>query len=53
MEVDPLRLIIAYSKVDKKNMDYDKLCEIAKNLPKDYDDNPYDFRKYFGVSFGE
>lgn len=46
-KVDPLRLIIAYSNVNKKNVDYPELCAVADSLPKDLDDNPYDFRKYF------
>lgn len=46
--VDPLRLIMAYSKIDKENIDKDKLAEVAKGLPKDnVDDHPYNFRKYF------
>lgn len=49
--VDPMRLIIAYSKVDKKNVDYQLLCEIADTLPVDTDKNPYDFRKYFTDSY--
>lgn len=47
LNVDPLRLIIAYSKIDKTNMDYNKLCEIAKTLPKDYENHPYKFTQYF------
>ena len=46
--VDPLRLIMAYSKIDKENIDKGKLAEVAKCLPKDnVDDHPYNFRKYF------
>lgn len=47
-EVDPLRLIIAYSKVNKESLDYDLLSEIADTLPKDDGDNPYGFGDYFG-----
>lgn len=46
-KVDPLRLIIAYSTIDKINVEYDKLCSVAEKLPCDTQDNPYDFRKYF------
>lgn len=53
MEVDPLKLIIAYSKVNKKNMDYELLYSVAAQLPKDYDINPYDFRKYFGNQYND
>lgn len=45
--VDPLRLIIAYSKENKTSMKYDVLCRTAESLPKDYDENPYSFREYF------
>ena len=46
--VDPLRLIIAYAKIDKENLDEDKLAEVAKSLPTDnVDDHPYNFRKFF------
>lgn len=51
MKVDPLRLIIAYSKSDKRDMDYDKLCETAKTLPTDTEKNPYSFRRFFGREF--
>lgn len=52
-EVDPLRLIISYSEVNKNSMDYDKLCEIAQNLPKDdsVEDHPYNFRRYFSAMY--
>ena len=46
-QVDPLRLILAYSKVSVVNMDYRKLCEVADTLPKDEEDNPYSFADYF------
>ena len=45
--VDPLRLIIAYSKENKASMEYDLLCRVAESLPEDYDENPYSFREYF------
>lgn len=51
LKVDPLRLIIAYSEIDKKDMDYQILCEVAKKLPKDYESHPYNFRKYFVTDF--
>lgn len=45
--VDPLRLIMAYSKIDIVGMDYNVLCQVAKGLPlDDFDDHPYNFRKY-------
>lgn len=52
-EVDPLRLIISYSEVNKNSMDYDKLCEIAQNLPKDdsVENHPYNFRRYFSAMY--
>ena len=46
--VDPLRLIMAYAKIDKETIDKTKLAEVAKNLPTDnVDDHPYNFRKFF------
>ena len=45
--VDPLRLIMAYSKENKKNVDYVQLKKVAASLPFDSDDNPYDFRQFF------
>ena len=52
-EVDPLRLIIAYSEVNKNTMDYNELCKIAQNLPKDdsVEDHPYNFRRYFSAMY--
>ncbi|MBO7426929.1 MAG: hypothetical protein J6U23_14765 [Clostridiales bacterium] len=50
-DVDPLRLILAYSKDDKLTMDYDKLCKIADSLPKDTEDNPYSFGEYFSAKY--
>ncbi|MBR2402441.1 MAG: 4-hydroxy-2-oxovalerate aldolase [Lachnospiraceae bacterium] len=52
-KVDPLRLIIAYSKIDKKNMDYKLLCKVAEDLPKDYDVHPYKFRDYFSAIYSD
>lgn len=49
--VDPLRLILAYSKENKLTMDYDKLCRIADSLPKDTEDNPYSFGEYFSAKY--
>lgn len=49
--VDPLRLIMAYSKVNQRDMDYKKLCEVAETLPKDMEDNPYTFRDYFSKKY--
>lgn len=46
--VDPLRLIIAYTRLNKVDIDYELLCETAKNLPEDnFDDHPYNFRHFF------
>jgi isopropylmalate/homocitrate/citramalate synthase len=50
-KVDPLRLIMSYCKYDKKGIDYQKLCEVAEELPIDSEDNPYDFRKYFESTY--
>ncbi len=52
-EVDPLRLIIAYSKYSQTDLNYDKLCEIAHELPKDdnVDSHPYSFRQYFSSTY--
>lgn len=52
-EVDPLRLIMAYSKENKMTMDYSRLCEVADSLPKDPDDNPYSFGEYFSAGYTE
>ena len=46
--VDPLRLIMAYTKIDKLGINKEKLAEVAKSLPTDnVDDHPYNFRKFF------
>lgn len=52
-EVDPLRLILAYSEENKMTMDYERLCEVADTLPKDPDDNPYSFAEYFSARYRE
>ena len=52
-KVDPLRLIIAYSAIDKENMDYEKLCEIEETLPEDVENLPYKFRDYFSANFSD
>lgn len=52
-KVDPLRLIIAYSEIDQKNMDYERLCQVADCLPKDYDSHPYKFREYFSAIYSD
>ncbi|MBO4458963.1 MAG: hypothetical protein J5802_14750 [Butyrivibrio sp.] len=46
-QVDPLRLIIEYSKVNKVDMDYTELSNVALSLPRDVDINPYSFADYF------
>ena len=51
--VDPLRLILAYSEENKLSMDYERLCEVADTLPKDMDDNPYSFGEYFSIRYKE
>lgn len=51
--VDPMRLIIAYSKENKAIMDYELLCKIADKLPKDLEANPYNFREYFSSIFND
>lgn len=51
--VDPLRLILAYSEVDQKNMDYEKLCQIAETLPFDAEKNPYTFREFFSTKYSD
>ena len=52
VEVDPLRLIIAYTKINKESMDYEQLKLVARELPKDnIDDHPYNFRKFFSCNY--
>lgn len=51
--IDPLRLILAYSKENKLTMDYSRLCEIADTLPQDPDENPYNFGKYFSEIYND
>lgn len=53
VEVDPLRLILAYSKINQTSMDYEELYKVAATLPKDYADNPYGFGDYFGDLINE
>lgn len=52
-EVDPLRLIIAYSEKNKKSMDYELLCSVAMQLPNDdsVEEHPYHFRRYFSTMY--
>ena len=51
--VDPMRLIIAYSKVNQATMDYEMLCRVADELPKDLEDNPYNFREFFSEKYSD
>lgn len=52
-QVDPLRLILAYSKINKSSMDYEELCQVADSLPRDNEDNPYSFGDYFGERYND
>lgn len=52
-KVDPLRLIIEYSKIDKKSMDYEKLCQVAELLPKDFERHPYKFTEFFSSIYND
>ena len=53
-EVDPLRLIIAYSALNRKTMDYNLLCEVAETLPKDdFEGHPYSFRQFFSNIYND
>lgn len=52
-DVDPLRLIMAYSEENKATMNYERLCEVADSLPKDLYDNPYSFGEYFSEIYRE
>ena len=52
-QVDPLRLILAYSEKNKISMDYDELCRVASALPVDLNDNPYGFGEYFSEVYNE
>lgn len=49
--VDPLRLILAYSRINKTNMDYNELCRAADTLSRDPEDNPYNFGEYFSEKY--
>lgn len=51
--VDPLRLIIEYSKIDRKSMDYEKLCQVAETLPKDFERHPYKFTEFFSSIYND
>lgn len=52
--IDPLRLIIAYSKENKESLDYNRLCQVADNLPDDnFEDHPYSFRQYFSTIYND
>ncbi len=52
-KVDPLRLMLAYSSIDQKGMDYAELCRVAEQLPVDTEDNPYNFREFFSVKYSD
>lgn len=52
--VDPLRLIMAYSAENQKDMDYTRLCQIADKLPgDDFEGHPYSFREYFTTIYND
>lgn len=52
VEIDPLRLIIEYTKSNKVDIDYEELKKTARKLPKDnIDDHPYNFRKFFSNKY--
>lgn len=50
-QVDPLRLIMAYSEKNKATMDYKMLCGVADSLPRDEEENPYSFGEYFSEKY--
>lgn len=52
-QVDPLRLIIAYSKINRATMDYQLLLEVADALPRDLDENPYSFGEFFSERYSD
>jgi len=52
-QVDPLRLIQAYSEENRMTMNYERLYEIAKDLPVDTDDNPYSFAEFFSDKYND
>ncbi len=52
-QVDPLRLILAYSKENRMAMNYERLCMIAKGLPVDMEDNPYSFAEFFSDKYND
>lgn len=48
-EINPLRLIKEYCKIDRVNLDEQKVEAIAKQMPHDYESNLLiDFEHYFG-----
>lgn len=47
LQVDPLRLIMSYAEIDKNTLDNSLLEKIAKELPRDLEDNPYSFADYY------
>lgn len=47
-QVNPLKLIVEYSKHDKINMNEEILTKIAAGLPKDDTEVTYGFNNYFG-----
>ena len=51
LHVDPMRLILAYSEINKRDVNYDELRKVAKSLPIDKDKNPYSFHKFFGKEY--
>lgn len=52
-KVDPLRLIIEYSKKNILTLDYEELLKTADTLKIDNEENPYSFRKYFSEVFND
>lgn len=50
--IDPLRLIIEYTKYNKVSIDHQLLKKVAEKLPKDkVDEHPYNFKKYFSNEY--
>ena len=52
-DVDPMRLIIAYSKRNRATINFGLLCKVADELPKDLEENPYNFRDFFSEKFND
>ena len=52
-KVDPLRLIMAYSEINKKTLNLEVLHEVAKKLPRDDDKHPYRFREFFSLIYND